>query len=137
MTAAQLANLKPPFTKETARINGRKGGLAKARIPKPIIIEPIDSESPRLALLAEQITLTRDKLNKERMEPHHRAALLRALTGLLEQERIWSGRPLPGTLKPRQPDAKVAAPLPQPVVEKQELAPVVQGTAPAPEAPNI
>ena len=113
-----LANLLPPITSANAKEMGRKGGLANARKPKPIKFEPLDHTSTRLVLLAEQIQLTRERLLLKSVEDKDRAALLRALTGLLEQERIWSGRPLPGTLKPRQPDAKVAAPLPQPVVEK-------------------
>src|SRR6516162_11538194 len=118
MTAAQLANLKPITTSERARELGSKGGKAKAAKPKPLLITPLNHDSERLRLLAEQIALTRDVLNGKSVEHKDRAALLRALTGLLEQERIWSGRPLPGTLKPRQPDTKVQAPLPQPVVEK-------------------
>ena len=118
MTALQLANLKPITTSERARELGSKGGKAKAAKPKPLLITPLNHDSERLRLLAEQIALTRDVLNGKSVEHKDRAALLRALTGLLEQERIWSGRPLPGTLKPRQPDAKQAPALPQPVVEK-------------------
>ena len=121
MTAAQLANLAPPFTKDNAREMQAKGVaiVRERKIAKQSNIIPVDVlEHERRALIAEQIQITREVLKDKKVEHKDRAALLRALTGLLEQERIWSGRPLPGTLKPRQPDAKQAPALPQPVVEK-------------------
>jgi hypothetical protein len=127
MTARQLANLAPPFTKDNAREMQAKGVaiVRERKIAKQSNIIPVDVlEHERRALIAEQIQITREVLKDKKVEHKDRAALLRALTGLLEQERIWSGRPLPGTLKPRQPDAKVQAPLPQPVVEKPLPSPV-------------
>lgn len=86
----------------------------------------------RLNLLHEQINLTRKAL-VGRLEPQHRAALLRALCDLLDQQRIARGEPLPGSRKPGPaprndppkalPEPRVPAacgvnqaPTPQPVV---------------------
>ena len=66
-----------------------------------------------LVLLAEQITRTRESLNDDNcdycdkckrsgLQPHHRAALLRALCELLDQQRIARGEPLPGSRRPER-----------------------------------
>lgn len=52
-----------------------------------------------LELIQEEIIATRAAL-KAKLEPHHRAALLRALCDLLDRRRIARGEPLPGSLRP-------------------------------------
>lgn len=56
----------------------------------------------QLDITREAIADTREELRR-RMEPHHRASLLRSLDILMDRERILLGIPLPGILKPRQP----------------------------------
>lgn len=70
--------------------------VAQAEPPKA----PIEPDGERLDLLAEQITLTRKALNEDVLLAHHRAALLRALCDLLDQQRIARGEPLPGSRRP-------------------------------------
>ena len=95
------------FTAETAVQAARKSHAptsARNRVKAAAMsaTEP-DDDSPqdtRLILLAEQIARTRDALNGDDLEPHHRAALLRALCELLDKERIAQGKPLPGSRRP-------------------------------------
>ena len=51
-------------------------------------------------MLTEQIKLTRKALNASDLEPKDRAQLVRALCGLLDQQRIAKGEPLPGSKRP-------------------------------------
>lgn len=91
------------FTQDNARemayrsIEARKARIAKAK--RTSLEISLSSPNERLVLLEEQITRTRDTLNGK-LEPQHRAALLRALCELLDQQRIARGEPLPGSRKP-------------------------------------
>lgn len=94
------------WTPDQAREMARRShlpGSARFRKPDPNAYEPQPTAQAarleRLELLTEQITRTREALNK-RLQPQHRAALLRALCDLLDQQRIARGEPLPGSLKP-------------------------------------
>lgn len=99
--------LKPfLFTSETAAQAARKRHEAD-RIRKEEIDRLAQPPEPaltdeRLALLDEQIKLTRLTLNSAKMEPHHRAALVRALCALLNEQRIAKGEPLPGSRRPKE-----------------------------------
>jgi hypothetical protein len=94
------------FTSETAAKAARKRHEADrnrqaesdriAQPPKPALIDE------RLALLDEQIALTRGSLNAVKLAPKDRAQLVRALCGLLDQQRIARGEPLPGSRRPRE-----------------------------------
>jgi hypothetical protein len=121
--------LKPfAFTAESAALAGKLSGEARRRRKRPKPLPPPDtppsSQDERLGLIAEQIARTRDALNGNRLQPHHRAALLRALCDLLDQQRIARGEPLPGSLKPsaRRPQAGGTAPA---VILDQVQPPVV------------
>ena len=104
--------LEPPalpkigfFTKENARLYQAKAAQARrlaAQAPPPLLPpkEQVASPDFRLALLSEQIALTRDSLNSPKLEPKDRAQLVRALCGLLDQQRIAKGEPLPGSKRP-------------------------------------
>lgn len=90
-----------------------------------------DVKAARLELIAEQIAHTRKALNSDSCSDKDRASLNRSLTCLLEEERKWSGRPDPGTLRPVAPRAerRLAAPQPQPVVVPQ--------AQPGPDQPKL
>lgn len=99
---------KPFFTKANASEYAKKGNAIRwasparlriAKITEPATSLPIASPDERLELLQEQIDRTRVTLNGK-LEPQHRAALLRALCDLLDQQRIARGEPLPGSRKP-------------------------------------
>lgn len=73
----------------------------------------------RIALIDEQIALARATLNDTKLDwcpacergglnIKDRAALLRALCGLLEQQRIARGEPLPGSRRPREERSRTA-----------------------------
>jgi hypothetical protein len=104
-TSVQLANLIP-FTTQNAAAMGLRGANASNRVQAgKRMVQPITLDSgttERLALVAEQIALTRERLNAKDCTDKDRAGLLRGLSLLLDQERKWSGRPDPGTLKPRE-----------------------------------
>jgi hypothetical protein len=108
------------FTAETAADAARKSHAATSarnRIKTAALAafnpEPQPPQDTRLALLSEQIARTRDALNGDDLEPHHRAALLRALCELLDKERIAKGEPLPGSRRPA-PAGKTMAAAPAP-----------------------
>ena len=90
------------------------------------------SPDARLDLLTEQIVRTRKALNTDDLEPHHRAALLRALCELLDQQRIARGEPLPGSRRPAA-DRSPRAAWPPTLVPRPAPAPaplVVSSTLP-------
>lgn len=125
------------FNRENAREMSRRGNLARWSRPDPVPKTPetipatpanVPCPDERLSLLAEQITRTRDALNSDKLEPHHRAALLRALCELLDKERIAQGKPLPGSLKP--PSAPRLKRGPSSVlVDEVQAAPVIEQPA--------
>jgi len=97
------------FTKANASEYARKANdvrwhspqsLPVPVIPQPEIPSPVPVDTERLSLLVEQITLTRASLNSKSLEPKDRAQLVRALCGLLDQQRIARGEPLPGSRRP-------------------------------------
>ena len=102
------AHVKTPFrfTRENAREFALKGNAIRW---SQLAIDE------RVAMLNEQITLTRASLNGDDLEPKDRAQLIRGLCGLLDQLRIAKGEPLPGSRRParedtRRPRGLVAAP---------------------------
>ena len=104
-----------PFDHARAVLAGQKSGSvrrqrAALKAPPPDKARSSNGleRSERLGLLDEQITRTRDALNRK-LAPQHRAALLRALCDLLDQQRIARGEPLPGSLKPSGGPARAPA----------------------------
>lgn len=100
----------PLFTPETAAINGRKGAIIRWT-PKPPPPEPAKPPPIATPTFADK-TLLRVRKQIERLSDEIDDAiegdskklkeLTDALARLNEVERQLSGRPLPGTLKPRQ-----------------------------------
>lgn len=90
--------------------------------PQPAIAQPQDD---RLELLQEQIILTRAALNRRDLEPKDRAQLIRGLCGLLDQQRIARGEPLPGSRRPR--------PEPKPVIARSQEVPPRPAETPTPQ----
>jgi hypothetical protein len=92
----------------------------------------VASPDERLALVVEQIGLTRKALNNG-CDPKDRAQLLRGLCALLDRERILRGEPLPGSRKPapervqRQTEVVLQPTLatPQPITPQPVAQPVV------------
>ena len=127
-----------PWTTERAReANRRKAELRQQRLlaaPAPLR-PPTDTTErltdERLNLLDEQSKLTRKALNEPDLAPKDRAQLVRALCGLLDQQRIARGEPLPGSRKPAPettqrrvaPHQAAPVPVPAPVPEPAEIAP--------------
>ena len=74
--------------------------MASLPPPKPDQTQASTPPDERLELLTEQIKLTRKALNASDLEPKDRAQLVRALCGLLDQQRIAKGEPLPGSKRP-------------------------------------
>lgn len=106
-----------PFDHARAVLAGQRSGQvrrerAAAKLLPPHVPNVQEAAEPaeRLALLAEQITRTRKALNG-RLQPHHRAALLRALCELLDQQRIARGEPLPGSRRPRDQAPAASRPI--------------------------
>lgn len=66
------------------------------------------------------------------MEPHHRAALLRALDSLLDRQRVLLGIPMPGSLKPSSPRPGARRGNQDPASFRAEET----GTSPGPAAPS-
>lgn len=137
-----IANLKP-YDHARAILMGQRSGQVRreraAMLKRPPAAPQVEPQTDdRLTLLVEQITRTRvslndddcdycDKCKRSGLQPHHRAALLRALCELLDQQRIARGEPLPGSRRPAQeraPSASSAA-RPLPMVP-QPVQPVAQ-----------
>ena len=128
-----IADLVPyQFTKDTGPIMAQRS--AEVRRERSIKLNPrphpyrIPSNAERaisaqLAIVSEQIKLTRNVLNQETIEHHHRAQLLKALNTLLDRQRILLNVPSPGTLKPERAmkRAQVWAE-PEPVSTPQQVA---------------
>ena len=111
---------------ELERIRKGSAQLALAHIPQT-------APDERIVLLAEQIARTRMTLNGD-LEPQHRAALLRALCDLLDQQRIARGEPLPGSLKPSGGPARAPAWTEEPQAACGPGTPSSSGPAPPPPA---
>lgn len=106
--ARSLANLRP-YDHARAKAAGAKSAQvrrerAKARLLAAIAnhVTQVAEPDERLTLIAEQIARTRKALNVNDLPGHHRAALLRSLCALMEQQRIARGEPLPGSRRPRE-----------------------------------
>lgn len=107
----QQAKLNPryaglrPFNSQTAREAAlKRHKVERLRVEEAdrILANPptAPTQDQRLGLLEEQIARTRIALNTDDLQAHHRAALLRALCDLLDQQRIARGEPLPGSRRP-------------------------------------
>lgn len=115
-----------PFNSQTARAaQQRREQLKRDRERLANMPETIPTQCERLALVIEQIALTRKALNNG-CDPKERAMLLRALCALLDRERILRGEPLPGSRKPapeRRPESRAPS------------SPVPVAPAPTPQEP--
>ena len=103
--ARHLPEAMRPFCYDSAKASAaarKRHELQRLRSepPKPLPAQQAQPQiDERLPLITEQIALTRVTL-LGKLEPHHRAALLRALCDLLDQQRILRGEPLPGSRHP-------------------------------------
>lgn len=113
-----LANLRP-YNHATAKLAGqrsaqvrRERGEARRQARAAAQVQRDAEPDQRLAILAEQIARTRRALNDTKTDycpacersglaGKDRAALVRALCSLLDQQRIARGEPLPGSRRPR------------------------------------
>lgn len=119
-----------PFTSQSGRLAALKRYSQPPKPqPQPLHYLPDPTQDARLALLDRQIELTRISLEVPDLEPKDRAQLVRALCGLLDQQRIAKGQPLPGSLRPMS--ARAAR---RPAWVEPEAA-QVQPATPPPAAP--
>lgn len=118
------------FNRDNASFFGKRGANAfvaslqakkaetLAEVPKSVLA--------RLELVLEQIKLTREVLNdqdcayckeckRSGISGKDRAALMRALCGLMDQERILRGEPLPGSMRPTKSRSREVRPPVEPV----------------------
>lgn len=134
-----LANLRP-YNHVTAKLAGqrsaqvrRERGQARRQARLAAQVERDAEPDARLLILSEQIARTRRALNDTKLDycpacersglaGKDRAALVRALCSLLDQQRIARGEPLPGSRRPRDP-ASVSSQPPMPVMLDDTLAP--------------
>lgn len=98
--------LMPLFTRETAASAGRKGALARWTKPPPVVIPPPITEPITDDYHARRIMRVRQQLDRidamlmEEEDAQKIDRLASAQLRLSEQERVMSGRPLPGSRKP-------------------------------------
>jgi hypothetical protein len=101
----RYAGLRPFNSQTASQAARRKHELDKLRAEEakrmPVAMPANDKQDYRLELLSEQIALTRASLLKSNLEPKDRAQLIRGLCGLLDQQRIARGEPLPGSRRPK------------------------------------
>lgn len=110
-----------PFTNDNASAMAKRSWETRRAQPKRALTEDERRIKTELAIVDEQIALTREALNdktpfckeceRPALQPHHRAQLLNALNNLLDRRRILLGRPLPGTNKPAAPRRQVSGPV--------------------------
>jgi hypothetical protein len=111
-----LANLRPfdharALQAAAASVASRRKRAAERRqADLAAHVQRVAEPDERLVLLAEQIARTRKALNQDDLQGKDRAALLRALCSLLDQQRIARGEPLPGSRRPKDVAPQVARP---------------------------
>jgi hypothetical protein len=135
------ANLVP-FTTETARAAAlRRHQLDQLRNERAsrlldIALAPT-RPNDRLALVVEQIALTRASLNAERLDGKDRAQLVRALCALLDQQRILLGEPLPGSRRPSVDGARARRPGREGSLLLEEVTPSAREISPVAPAVQV
>ena len=136
----------PPFTRENAAILGRKGAIARwlpKPAPPPVPPEPQGDAytRQRLAIVREHIARI-DKLMLNTADGQRLNWFAQAQDKLAEQERILSGRPLPGSRRPKEERVVSAHPMdsgqePVPVaVESPKESLLPEGTVGSPPPPD-
>lgn len=104
----------------------KKERLMRELEAKQACVELPPDVAEELKIVEEQIAHARRTLNcrkpfcpaceREELQPHHRAQLMKALDAFLDRRRILLGRPNPGTLKPTtpRPTKIISGPVPEP-----------------------
>ena len=95
--------------------------LAEIAVPKDETLAP-DTFIPEGIRTTRELIWRIEKMLKKASDAKEIEQLVRSVGGLREQERILSGRPLPGQLKPSAPKGKRGfTSSPSPVIEMTEV----------------
>ena len=141
---------RPTWDRQTAIDMGNKGRLARAA--RKALCASIEQQLPALAQdltyserlkarLRAQIELLLSRIDEEATKPKADGSrvdrLASALERLIEAERKADNRPLPGTLKPRSPDAPSARDSRPASVPQAPQVPSVPKANQVPQAPSV